>query len=131
MSFAPEELFAVAIAAVAFLAGILLWRRRAKRTRSVGLRVEAGPANLRFTCAGCSGKFTHSRRTISAWEKGGRSFFCNACHTKWQSTHAPSGHGRSARIITAERPAKSGCLGMFVVLLAIPVVMAVAVLQYV
>jgi hypothetical protein len=130
MSFAPEELFAAAIAAVAFLAGILIWRGRAKRTRSVGLRVEGGPANLRFTCAGCSGKFTHSRRTISAWEKGGRSFFCNACHTKWQSTHAPSGHGRKARIITGDRPAKPGCLGMFVLLLAIPVVLALAVLQY-
>ncbi|MBC7994252.1 MAG: hypothetical protein H7Z15_13570 [Rhizobacter sp.] len=131
MSFAPEELFAVAIAAVAFLAGFLIWRARTKRTRSVGLRLEAGPANLRFTCAGCSGKFTHSRRTISAWEKGGRSFFCNACHTKWQSTHAPSGHGRGARIITGEPSAKRGCLGMFAVLLAIPALLALAVLQYV
>ena len=130
MSFAPEQLFAAAMAAVAFLAGILLWRRRARRTRSVGRRLEAGPSNLRFTCAGCSGKFTHSRRTISAWEKGGRSFFCSACHTKWQSTHAPSGHGRAARVITGDPPAKRGCLGVFVLLLAIPAVLAFAVLQY-
>jgi hypothetical protein len=131
MSFAPEELFAAAIAAVAFLAGILLWRRHAKRTRSVGRRLEAGPANLRFTCAGCSGKFTHSRRTLSAWEKGGRSFFCNACHTKWQSTHAPSGHGRAARIITVDGPpSKRGCLGVLVLMLVVPAVLAFAVLQY-
>ncbi len=130
MSFTPDELFAAAIAAVAFSAGVLFWRSRARRTRSVGRRLEAGPSNLRFTCAGCSGKFTHSRRTISAWEKGGRSFFCNACHTKWQSTHAPSGHGRAARIITSDRPAKRGCLGMLVVLLAVPVVLAFAVMQY-
>ena len=82
MQFTPELLFAAAIAAVAFLAGVLVLRGRAKRTRSVGLRVAGGPANLRFTCKGCSGQFTHSRRTLHAWHKGARQFYCKACHTK-------------------------------------------------
>jgi hypothetical protein len=82
MTLSPELWFAVGVAAVAFLAGVLFLRARARRTRSVGRKVEGGPTNLRFTCVGCSGKFTHSRRTISSWQKGNRRFYCNACHTK-------------------------------------------------
>lgn len=43
-----------------------------------------GPANIRYVCAKCAGEFTHSNRTISAWEKGSRRFFCNPCHKTWR-----------------------------------------------
>ena len=79
-----EFLLAVGVAALAFLIGVWYLHRRAKRTRSVGLRVEGGPSNLRYTCAGCSGQFTHSRRTLGAWQQGTRKFYCKACHTKAQ-----------------------------------------------
>jgi hypothetical protein len=84
MSLSPELLFAAGIAAVAFLLGLLHLRARAKRTRtrSLGRKIEGGPSNLRFTCAGCSGKFTHSRQTLAAWERGNRKFYCKACQTK-------------------------------------------------
>ena len=85
MSFSPELLFAAAIAAAAFLVGMLYLYSRSKRTRSVGLKVAGGPRNLRFTCAGCSGRFTHSRQTLSGWERGDRSFYCKACRTKSQN----------------------------------------------
>lgn len=84
MFLTPELLFGAAIAAVFFLGGVLYLRSRAKRTRSVGLNVAPGPANLRFTCAGCSQQFTHSRRTLGAWQQGTRKFYCKACHTKRQ-----------------------------------------------
>jgi hypothetical protein len=103
MQLSPEFLFAAAIAAAAFLIGLLYLRARTKRTRSVGLRVTGGPANLRFTCAGCSGQFTHSRRTLVAWQKGTRKFFCNACHTKWQGAHPPQAGKKAARVPTAKR----------------------------
>jgi hypothetical protein len=104
MQFAPEILFAAALAVVAFLAGLVYLRLRNRRTRSVGLRVANGPANLRFTCAGCSGQFTHSRRTLAAWNKGTRKFVCNACHTKWHGVLPP----RRADVITKpKRAAKS------------------------
>ncbi len=90
--FTAEFLFAIGVAAVAFLIGMWYLHRRAKRTRSVGRRVEGGPSNLRFTCAGCSVKFTHSRRTLSAWQQGTRKFYCKACHTKAQGTGVK--HGR-------------------------------------
>ena len=82
MSLFPYLLSAAAIVAVVFLIGIFVVRNRARRTRSVGRQIEGGPTQLRFTCAGCSVQFTHSRRTSSAWRQGSRKFLCKACHTK-------------------------------------------------
>lgn len=156
MQFSAEALLAAAIAAVAFLAGLWVLHRQAKRTRSVGLRPLSGPANLRFTCAGCSGQFTHSRRTISTWSKGTRRFYCNACHTKWQGSHQAQSSADKSRFVTHLRQGKTppsqsspkveapsransasgqpskgaGCLGITVLLLALPAAMLVAVLQY-
>jgi hypothetical protein len=143
MQFAPEVLFAAALAVVAFLAGLVYLRLRGKRTRSVGLRIANGPANLRFTCAGCSGQFTHSRRTIAAWNKGTRKFFCNACHTKWHGV-LPT---RRAPVITkpdraskspppvapppADRKSRAGCLGVAVLLVTIPAGLVVVASRYI
>jgi DNA-directed RNA polymerase subunit RPC12/RpoP len=86
MSWSPELLFAAGVAAAAFLAGLLWLRHRGPRTRNVAhgkkQRAAPAPANLRYTCAGCSGQFTHSRRTLAARDKGAKSFYCNACNTR-------------------------------------------------
>jgi hypothetical protein len=92
MPIAPEIVAAVAVGAVVVI-GLVFNRLRSTRTRNVGRPVDGGPANLRFTCAGCSQQFTHSRRTLSAWRKGTRQFFCNACHTRRrgaQHRHSPA-----------------------------------------
>lgn len=81
MPFAPEVVAIVAVGAVVVI-GLLFKRMRSTRTRNVGRPVAGGPTNLRFTCAGCSQQFTHSRRTLAAWRRGGRQFLCNACNTK-------------------------------------------------
>jgi hypothetical protein len=93
MQLSPELLVAASIAAVAFLAGLLYLRARSKRTRTRGLgrKIEGGPTNLRFTCAGCSGKFTHSRQTLAAWERGNRRFHCKACQTKSRTPSSRAG----------------------------------------
>lgn len=130
MQFSPEVLFAAAIAAGAFLAGLLYLRARSKRTRSIGRKLASGPANLRFTCAGCKGQFTHSRRTIGTWDKGQRRFFCNACHTKWLGANPPSGKRGGGRVITGPRKGGGGCLGFAILLIALPLGVAFAVLQY-
>ena len=82
MSFSVEFLFAAAVAVAAFLVGVLIVRSRARRTRSVGLKPTAQPKNLRYKCVGCGGRFTHSRRTLGAWQRGERNFHCKACMTK-------------------------------------------------
>lgn len=114
----PELIFAAGVAGIAFLVGVLYLRARARRTRSVGLHVASGPANMRFTCAGCSGKFTHNRRTLGAWEKGSRAFYCNACHTKWRG-HPPPKPGQMVPV-RAQKKGGAGCLGLALLLLAVP-----------
>ncbi len=125
----PEFLFAASIAAVAFLGGLLWLRRRGPRTRNVvhgkGRRATPAPANLRYTCAGCSGAFTHSRRTLAAREQGAKSFHCNACHT---------------RLLTAPKPKpwqlvpgageKRGCLPVLLAMIATPVALALGAWQW-
>lgn len=150
------ELIAAVVAAAVFVAGIFFFRARTKRTRNVGRPVSGGPANLRYTCAGCSQQFTHSRRTLGAWDRGTRQFYCNACHTKWRGSHtAKVSQGdssksggkvadgrRSPSRSTAGTPRHSasqsnrprpgsGCLGMMVLFLAIPTSVVVVVVQYV
>jgi hypothetical protein len=157
MRLTPEVL--VALAAALVVAVVLLFlRARAARNRGSQRPVSRGPANLRFVCAGCEGQFNHTRRTLGAWEKGTRRFYCNACHTKWRGSHpaqlaqsnstqsAGAGAGGSRReerapdggSFSASRrdlqPARSGsgggCLGAAILLVAVPVALAFVVAQY-
>ncbi|HEV7914620.1 MAG TPA: hypothetical protein VGP22_12715 [Albitalea sp.] len=81
-----NEWIAIGVAVAVFVAVLLFLWTRAKRTRNVGRPVTGGPSNLRFTCAGCSRQFTHSRRTLSEWVEGLRQFHCKACHTRRRGT---------------------------------------------
>ena len=141
----------VVIAAVLILTlvvvGIFVVTRRRSNGRNPATSTRSrGPASLHYVCAGCSAQSTHSRRTIGAWEKGTRRFFCSDCHTKWrdkqpprdvQSSASPT-QGRERALsqlsgstslnsvsnISRPRlvPARSGCLTVIVVLVAVPVV---------
>lgn len=115
MELSPELWFAASIAAVAFLVGIWLWRVRGPRTRSVGRMAGRGPAELRYVCASCSGRFTHSRRTRLAMEKGARSFYCKACYTRSMSVKAPPPSQMVPR-----RKAKPGCMAALLLLAMLP-----------
>ena len=85
MLLTPEVL--VTLAAVLVVVVLLLsLRARAARNCNSERPVSRGPANLRFVCAGCEVRFDHTRRTLGAWEKGTRRFYCNACHTKWRGS---------------------------------------------
>jgi DNA-directed RNA polymerase subunit RPC12/RpoP len=157
MQFTPQLLVALGLAFVVLVALVLL-RARVARNRKSERAMSRGPANLRYVCAGCSEQFTHTRRTLGAWEKGTRRLFCNACHTKWRGSHplqqgqgsaaagpsaqptagrraeppSPSGTGFTSRLnVTAARASSGrGCLGVTVLLIAVPVAVAFIVLQY-
>ena len=158
MEFSPE-LFAAVVAAVAFAAGLWFVRARRRQTRTRGGSGRArGPANLRFTCANCTKQFTHSRRTLLAYEQGARQFFCSACHTRWRGsqsviqnrTHGPgemlarrdAQQAKQAQLAEAAkrvqppapgaptRDAKRGCLGLVAFLVAAPAVLGWAALHY-
>jgi hypothetical protein len=153
MQLAPE-LIAAVVAAVFLVVGLWFLRSRSRRTRNVGRPVSIGPANLRYTCAGCSQQFTHSRRTLGAWKKGTRQFYCSACHTRWRGSHptkptqgnqgssAQGGNDRrslppstdsskSSGVSQSNRAGSgSGCLGVIALLIAVPAGIVFAVLQY-
>lgn len=129
LSLAGAVLF-VMVAAFAFRT----WRSRSSKS---GRGTSRGPSNLHFVCAGCQGQFTHTKRTVAAWERGTRRFFCNSCHKSWREAQPPQGQqgsrslgaapvsahtgtgrgGRSAGLA----PARSGCLSVIVVVLVLPV----------
>ena len=122
-----ELIFAAMVAALVFVVGRHLVRWRVRRTRIVGRHASGdGPANLRYTCAGCAAKFTHTRRTLLAWRKGRRSFYCKACHTKWRG-HVPLAKGR---LVRTREPAPAGCLGVALLLVAVPVTALVGAARY-
>lgn len=150
----PTELFIGAGLAAAVAVAIVV-RQLEKGGRGVQRPAPRGPANLRFTCAGCSEQFTHTRRTLGAWEKGTRRFYCNECHKKWRNSQPPqplqregspgatyaslrrNGSGSSSPPFqqrTSARPVKanagSGCLGMLVLAVAVPIGLAFVVAQY-
>jgi len=60
-------------------------------------RVVRPTLNDLFACSGCGIQKKHTQRTVAAWKRGSRSFFCRECHGKWRDK-------QNAR--------KSGCLGM-------------------
>lgn len=120
MDLPPEFLFVAAIAAAAFLSLVLWARGRRRRTRSVGRMADRGPADLRYVCASCSGRFTHSRRTRLAWEKGARSFYCNACHTRTLGVKPVL---KSQMV--PKRKARLGCLPVVALMVVVPAVVGV------
>ena len=138
---------------------LLLLRARAARNRGGQRVVSRGPANLRFVCAGCEGQFTHSRRTLGAWEKGTRRFYCNPCHAKWRGSHPAqpaqpvragatettgshprarrsepasvgSGSTSRTRFQSARSGSGSGCLGTVLLLVAVPIALGFLAVQY-
>ena len=75
------------------------------------------PKEKFFTCARCKVIAIFDKRTISAWNKGISKLYCSACHQQWLSTQPE-----------LEQPGliknnKSGCLGVFMALTLLPVLM--------
>lgn len=139
----------VLIFAVLVVGFFVAMRKRSDRTGHKTSTRSSGPNSLHYVCTGCSVQFTHSRRTIGAWEKGTRRFFCSNCHSKWRDKQTPKEvHSNAPRSqhkeLSSSRssgtssplpapqtfrrnlaPARSGCLTVVLVLIAIPVFVSV------
>jgi hypothetical protein len=130
---------AFAVLVVLVIAAFALARRASRRTRTQSLASVRAPASLHFVCAGCSERYSHTKRTVSAFERGTTRLFCNACHGKWvagrprqqqsvASRERLSGgsNAHTRHVSPAPRArARSGCLGTAVLLVALPVVLVV------
>ena len=157
MQLSTEFLAGIAIAILVLLVVVAL-QLRGRKTPSHRTAVSRGPSNLRYICKGCSDQFTHSKRTIGAYGKGARSFFCNSCHSKWREANpgkpadshtsakvgpsvgnanvarsvANSGvHGSSPQSI-GRSPVKSGsgCLGTTLLIVAVPIALIAVAAKY-
>lgn len=116
---------AVIVVAVILVALVLLLRRPGTRRSP-----SRGPNNLHFVCAGCKGQFTHTKRTVGAWERGSRRFFCNSCHQSWRQANPGAPAVPSAPRVAQGRsstrgvvPARSGCMSVIVVVAALPLLL--------
>lgn len=157
MQFSDNTLLMIGGASVALILLIAIARAKSKQTRKTTRPASRGPASMQFICAGCSQQFTHTKRTVAAWEKGTRRFFCNACHQKWRGSRPPQeaqtsgsvgspGHvpqsapvspasaSVAARAFTKQsvqarystHESRSGCLGVAVLFVVLPVIFFVA-----
>ena len=143
------ELVVGVLAIVVILLGLLTWRRRAGNSSAAKTSSFRGPTNMHYTCAGCSGQFTHTKRTVAAWEKGSRRVFCDACHKKWRNaqppqnpsargdavapSHASVGRRKPDHVpeiaYRSEAKASGGCLGVVLLMLLVPVIVLVLVVN--
>jgi hypothetical protein len=147
MHLSPLAVGLVGFAVLIVFVAILVLRSRNGHKQPSSPRITRGPDNLHFVCAGCGGQFTHTKRTVAAWEKGTRRFFCNSCHRSWRQAQpaSPAQPAHPVRAEPAARPAsasaqtsmpsrglshtvrhvrtgrRSGCLTVLVVLVALPV----------
>lgn len=123
-------IIAALVAALVLVALVALFRRSGTRRTS-----SRGPNNLHFVCAGCKGQFSHTKRTVAAWERGSRRFFCNSCHGSWReanpgaSPKAAQGPRETYRPSSPRgvAPARSGCLSVMVVVAVLPLLFYAAV----
>ena len=135
------ELVAAVAGAVVLVLLLVAWRFRSRRRGGAERSVARGLSNMRFVCARCSGQFTHTKRTVAAWEKGSRKVFCDACHGKWRNAQPQPQHSshpanpNAAREYTAPQEAsrtslssyrprfesRSGCLGIIVFVVVVPI----------
>ncbi|MHB9145806.1 MAG: hypothetical protein ACYC5Y_10790 [Symbiobacteriia bacterium] len=56
-----------------------------------------------YICSACGKEFVHDNRTVNAWAKGARSFYCRTHHAEWrarQQTAAAGGAGCGTLILT-------------------------------
>ena len=136
----------------------LMVRRRTSGKQRSERVASSAPGNLHYVCAGCEGHFTHTKRTIRAWQTGTRRFFCNDCHGKWRNSHparvqiqkgvpasqqvqnVASASSEKVRSEALAAPAvgrhsrpdssRSGCLGTTVLLIGVPVILVILAVQY-
>jgi len=120
----PSVIAALGIVSVVVVLLVFRFRRSRSRRGSSSAR---GPSSLHFICAGCKGQFNHTKRTVSAWERGTRKFFCDACHKSWRQANpssapraAPTGGAAQPRPRRGLAPARSGCLSVLVVVVLLP-----------
>ncbi|MBK8508285.1 MAG: cold shock domain-containing protein [Candidatus Competibacteraceae bacterium] len=80
------------------------------------------PKEKFFTCARCKSITDFDKRTIQAWSEGFDKIYCSICHKQWLESHPQE----SVR----NRQSAGGCLGFFVAMLLLPILMFTSIYQW-
>ncbi|MCK5855385.1 MAG: cold shock domain-containing protein [Sulfurovaceae bacterium] len=80
------------------------------------------PKNNNYSCIRCKKISKHSKRTISAWNRGFVKLYCSSCHHKWVI--------RKSTNNTYKSSSNSGCLGVLVLVVVIPIVTGIQVYNW-
>ena len=83
------------------------------------------PKQEHYSCAKCKAVERFNPRTIEAWNRGITRLFCNQCHQEWIRNTPKTDMKHYSRASSS-----SGCLGMILILLALPVAGSVAIFQW-
>lgn len=81
------------------------------------------PKEKVFTCARCKSIAEFDKRTIQAWSNGFDKIYCSDCHGKWLEAHPQK--------LINNRQMASGCLGFFMVILLLPILLLASIYQWV
>lgn len=84
---------------------------------------EKTPKEKVFTCARCKSIADFDKRTIQAWNAGFDKLYCIACHKQWLEAH-------SQQQVIRSRQSTSGCLGIFVLFVLLPILMLTSIYEW-
>jgi len=82
------------------------------------------PKEKNFTCARCKVSAEFDKRTIEAWNKGVLKIYCSACHQQWLSNQP------EIEQPIQFRGSRSGCLGVFAILVILPLMALISVYSW-
>ena len=60
-----------------------------KVSGTIRLLVPKAPAEKTFACARCGSRTAHGERTVFAWTRGERTFYCDPCNQAWLESCTP------------------------------------------
>lgn len=72
-----------------------------------GKKVQKPDIGSLYACSGCGVEQKHNKRTLNAWQRGSRSFFCKKCHSEWRESQAGGN--------------RSGCFGIVLICTVVPI----------
>lgn len=56
----------------------------------IRMLVPKAPTQKTYVCARCGSNNTHGERTVFAWTRGERQFYCDPCNVAWLESCTPA-----------------------------------------
>ncbi|MGO4998189.1 cold shock domain-containing protein [Oceanisphaera sp. W20_SRM_FM3] len=83
------------------------------------------PKERHFNCRGCRAVAEYDARTLAAWKSGFTQLYCKACHSQWLRNKPKSATQPESNSSISKTSNGSGCLGLLLVLVFMPIASSV------